>query len=346
VISSVLIFLSLINAFANGVYSIQTTVDPVVFDGDTAIRIASSHPDEPSLAIAGASGLYASEDGGWSKIGPAPPDGEIAWAGGDSGLMLAGDHAPCMRGGPPSDLFRSSDGGASWSAVDGVTEVRPLAIWEKPAIALGASCPGLQVSRDDGVSWSLVPGIEQGWELTAFAEIPQADGGPVVLVGLTGEGGTTYLRSIDFSDPATPVVSSELRIYYALGGLAGFDDTYVLAAIDGVWISDDAGSVWERSAVGLEEVVLEQDPAQSGFPEDLDPRNFGLFAAVILSGEKPGMAVGSVDGLYVRWDDRELWTKVDGTAGRVHQIAASADASLIVYATDEGVFQVDIADSP
>jgi hypothetical protein len=230
--------------------------------------------------------------------------------------------------------------------VVGVADFRPLAIWPDTGLALASSCPGLQMSGDGGVTWSLVPGIDPGWDLTSFAGIPQDDGsGPVVLVGLTGEGGTSYLHRVDFTDPAAPVVSDSLREYYAIGGLTGSGDTYVLAAMDGVWISNDTGVTWERSATGLEGVVLERDPLVYGLPQDMAPNEFGLFSAALLPGERPGMVVGSVDGIYVSFADGDSWMKVDGTSGQVNQIAVAADGSLLVYATDEGVFQVDITAS-
>lgn len=322
---------------------------PIVIDGDPVTRIVKSHPGAETVEVAGESGLYRFDGGAWVRAAPPPPppEGEIVSDGSGVGLMLAGDHAPCMRGGPGTPLQRSDDGGATWDPVAGAPDLRPLAIWAGTGLALAASCPGPQLSSDGGQSWAPLDGIEPGWELTSLAEIPQSDDrGPVVLVGLTGEGGTSYLRSIDLTDPAAPVVSEDLRMYYAIGGLAGFDDTFVLAAIDGVWLSDDAGMSWERSAEGLEDVVLERDPAEFGFPADIDPSAYGLFSATILPGERTGIAVGSVDGLFIRFDGRDTWSKIEGSTGRVEQVGTSADGSLVVYATDQGVFQVDIPVKP
>ncbi|CAN5777389.1 hypothetical protein BH24CHL3_BH24CHL3_09590 [soil metagenome] len=346
-IASVLFMvLTLVVALVQDGYTTQASVGPIVVDGDTATRIVTTHPGDDSLVIAGASGLYANDGAGWSTIGPVPPSGHIAANGDGAALLLAGDHSHCMLGGPGTSLHRSDDGGQTWTPVPGSLDYRPIAIWAEPAIALASSCAGLQSSFDGGLTWSPLAGIEPGWDFTAFAEIPQADGsGPLVLVGLTSEGGTSYLRSIDLSDPLAPVVSADLRMYYGLGGLTGADDTWVLAAMDGVWTSEDSGTTWSRSAEGLESVVLEEDPAQFGFPEDLDPRGYGLFAATMLQGEQPGIVVGSVDGIYTSHADSGGWSRMDGTAGRVHEVAVSDHGGLLVYATDEGVFQVDFTAS-
>lgn len=340
--SVLVIVLTLAVALVQDDYTTQASVGPIVVDGDTATRIVATHPGNDSVMIAGASGLYANDGSGWATIGPVPPAGHIAATGDGAELLLAGDHSHCMLGGPGTPLHRSDDAGQTWAPVPGSLDFRPIAIWAEPAIALASSCAGLQMSFDGGMTWSPLPGIEPGWDLTAFAEIPQSDGsGPFVLVGLTSEGGTSYLRSIDLSDPLAPVVSADLRMYYGLGGLTGADDTRVLAAMDGVWTSEDQGSTWSRSAEGLESVVLEQDPAQFGFPEDLDPRGYGLFTASLLQMEPPGIVVGSVDGLYTSHAVGGGWSRMDGTAGRVHEIAVSDHGSLLVYATDDGVFQVD-----
>jgi len=346
IISIVASVLSLILMLAQGAHTVQAAVDPIEIDGDTASRIVASPAGTNTLRVAGEDGLYESTESGWSRVAPSPPPGKLVGGDAESGLMMAGDHEPCGRGGSSVALHRSTDDGQTWSAVDGATGYRPLAIWPERGLALASSCLGLHVSRDGGLTWNPVEGIEPGWEVTSFAAVPQVDeGGPVVLVGLTGEGGTSYLRSIDFTDPAAPVVSGDLRTYYAIGGLAGEDDTYVLAAMDGVWISEDAGASWERSAEGLQDVVLERDPAEFGFPADLDPSRYGLFSAAMLPGERPGIVVGSVDGLYISYEDSPGWSRIEGTSRRVNEIVVCGDGTLLLYATDEGVFQADFSTS-
>lgn len=345
IVTIVATVISLIVALVQDAHTVQVAAGPIVVDGDQITRIVSSSAGSEQLLVAGESGLYRHSGAAWEKVAPAPPAGQVVSAEVGSGLLLAGDHEACMRGGPAVPLQRSTDGGATWTPVEGATGFRPLAIWSELELALASSCLGLHLSRDAGVSWAPVSGIEPGWEVTSFAEVPQPDGrGPVVLVGLTGEGGTSYLRSVDFFDPA-PAVSGDLRAYYAIGGLAGEGDTYVLAAMDGVWVTEDAGTTWERSAEGLQDVVLERDPAEFGFPADLDPSAYGLFSVVLLPGERPGVIVGSVDGLYVSYEDAPGWTRIKGASGKVTEIAVSGDGTLLLYATEEGIFRIDLQTS-
>jgi hypothetical protein len=130
-------------------------------------------------------------------------------------------------------------------------------------------------------------------------------------------------------------------MYYAVGGLAGIDHTFVLAAMDGAWISTDAGATWERSAEGLDGIVLEQDPADSGLPVDVDPREVGLTTVVMLPDG--GLLAGSADGLFVGSVEGGEWTKLDGTAGRVDQLAVSRDGATALYRANDVVREVPIA---
>jgi hypothetical protein len=305
-------------------------------------RIVSTLPGSETLAVAEGDSLHISTGDGWESRSVTLPEGELAMSGGDPATLLAGDKAECMRGGPGRPLHRSVDGGMTWEPIAGSPEIQPLAIWAADGLAIGASCTGLELSVDGGQTWDVLPGIDPGWDVTAFSVVPQSDDtGPLVLVGLTGEGGTSYLHSIDLSDPAAAVVSDQLRMYYAIGGLAGVDDTFVLAAMDGAWISTDAGATWERSADGLEGIVLEQDPAEHGLPVDVDPREAGLTSVVVLPDG--GLLAGSADGLYAGAVEGGAWTKVDGTAGRVDQLAVSADGTTALYRADEVVREVAIA---
>jgi len=342
--SIVVSFLLLFVAFGQDRSASFSSAGPIDVEGDTASRIVASLAGDDTLLVAGDEGLYERTESGWSMIAPAPPPGELVSGGAGSGLLLAGDHEPCGRGGSSLVLQRSTDGGETWQAVDGAAGYRPLAIWPDRGLALASSCLGLHLSHDAGLTWGPVAGIEPGWEITAFAAVPRAgDNGPVVLVSLTGEGGTSYLRSIDFSDPSMPMVSPDLRTYYAIGGLAGEGDTFVLAAMDGVWVSEDAGATWERSADGLDTVVLERDPAEFGFPPDLDPSAYGLTSVVFFPGETIDLLAGSVDGLYSRSVETGEWSHIGGTSGRVTGLLVANDGSLVVYETDEGVSQVKIS---
>ncbi len=298
------------------------TATAIAVDGDALTRIVTTTRTDVPLMAAGTAGLYRLDADSWSRIADAPPAGQIVSDGSDPGLLLAGDSASCMAGGPPVDLQRSGDGGHTWTVVSNAIGIRPLAIWNASALALGASCSGIHLSTDQGQTWAVMPGVDPGWDVTSFADVSGAGEGPIVLVGLTGEGGTSSVHRIDLSDPAAPLVSGPLREYFGIGGLAGAGDTWLLAAMDGAWITTDAGVTWTRSSDGLEGIVLERDPLVDGLPQDLDPNQVGLYSALLLPGTSDGFVAGSADGLYMKPAGDSTWAKVDGTAGKIDQVVA------------------------
>lgn len=318
-------------------------VTAISIEGDAAIRVATSTPEAMVQIVAGTDGLYRRAPGeDWVQTGDAPGAGDIIFAAGEPDLALTGDHAPCLRGGESTELMRTEDGGATWNVVEGVADVRPLAIWSDTGVALGSSCAGFMLSTDRGLTWSETEGAEPGFEITAFTVVSEPSGsdGPVVLFGETSEGGSSRLRQMDLGDPAAPVVSDGLRDYYALAGLAASGDTFVMAELDGVWISTDTGATWNRSAEGLEDVVLEGDPAQVGLPADVDINQYGLYSVAFLPTADRGLIVGSANGLYMTEALDGAWTRIDGVAGQVDRVVIADGDGRVLAVVDDAVFDV------
>jgi hypothetical protein len=317
----------------------------ISIDGETVTRIAESTPEATAQVVAGPDSLFRRGMGeDWVRTGDAPGAGKIVFAATDLDLAINGDHAPCLRGGESTELTRTEDGGTTWTVVQGVMDVRPLALWANTGIALGSSCSGFMLSLDNGITWSAIEAAEPGFEITAFTVVADLEGsaGPVVLFGETSEGGSSRLRQMDLTDPAAPVVSDGLRTYYGFAGLAAMDRTVVIAAIDGVWISTDAGANWQRSAEGLEDVVLEQDPAQVGLPADVDFNQIGLFSVAFLAGSESGLVVGSTKGLYLSDTLDGPWTDVEGTDGRIDLVEVNDGDDRVLIASEDAVFEVTL----
>lgn len=324
----------------------ETGATVVSIDGDAAMRIATSMPDATVQIVAGDAGLYrrgAGED--WTRTGDAPSDnGAIVFAADDPDLALSGDHAPCLRGGDAIQLTRTADGGQTWTLVDGATDIRPLAVWAESGVAIGSSCSGFMLSTDRGMTWSGMNVVEPGFEITAFAVVAEPEGtdGPVVLFGETSEGGSSQFRTLNLAEPTAPVVSGALRDYYGVAGLCGSGALYVIAAIDGVWLSTDAGLTWTRTAEGLETVVLEDDPAQVGIPADVAMDQVGLLAIAFLPGNDGGLAVGSANGLLVSRAPGEAWTSAGEVKGRVDQVVASEGDNRLLLRSNDAVLETTL----
>jgi hypothetical protein len=133
-----------------------------------------------------------------------------------------------------------------------------------------------------------------GLEVTAFSVIE--GGNHEVLVGLTGEGGTGRLYTVDLGNPAQPVVSDPLLEYYGLAATAGTVDTYYLASISGLSVSTDGGQTWQVQRDGLEAVTVEADPVTNGLPVDFAADTYGLYAIQLLNGQPK--VLGAQDGVY------------------------------------------------
>jgi len=316
----------------------------LTIDGDVANRIAHSSPGATSQIVLGQS-VYIREAGaGWSRIGDAPGSGSVVFAADDTDLLLSGDHPPCLRGSASTALERSENGGKSWETIEGTEGVRPLVVWRESGIALGATCSGMMLSPDAGRTWARLAAIDPGYEITAFAAIATDDGKdvPLALFGMTSEGGTSRLYRLDLNDPASPVLSEPLREYWAIGGIAARGDTYVLAAADGVWVSDDAGRSWNRSADGLEDVVLEGDPGEVGLPVDIQPESFGLFAVAFLDDDGAALALGSANGLYTAARPSGPWSLVDGTTHRIDHLSIMPGDNHLLYSAEDQVLEVEV----
>jgi len=316
----------------------------LTIDGDKVNRIAHSSPGSKSQIVLG-QGVYIREAGGdWTRTGTAPELGSVVFAADDTDLLLSGAHPPCLRGGASTALERSENGGESWEMVEGAEGVRPLVVWRESGIALGATCAGMMLSTDAGQTWANLAAIEPGYEITAFAAISADDGKdvPVVLFGMTSEGGTSRLYRLDLNDPLSPVLSEPLREYWAIGGIAARGDTYVLAAADGVWVSEDAGQSWNRSADGLEDVVLEGDPSKVGLPVDVQPETFGLYSVAFLEDDGPALATGSADGLYTAANLTGPWSLVDGTAHRIGHLSVIPGDTCLLYSVGDTVFEASL----
>lgn len=321
----------------------QAGPEALTIDGDTAVRIGASTPDATVQVVAGTDGVYRREAGGdWRRTGASPVAGRIVFAASEPDLALNGDHARCLRGGESTPLSRTEDGGATWTVVEGVTDVRPLAIWADTGVVLGSSCDGFLISLDRGLTWSPIDGAEPGFEITAFAVVAEPSGTPVILFGETSEGGSSRLRRLDLADPGAPLVSGSLREYYGLAGLAASGDAYAIAAIDGVWISSNAGATWRRSAEGLEEVVLAEDPVEAGLPADVAMDEIGLFAIAFLAGPDDGLVVGTAKGVYARKSLDGAWHGVEGLQGRIDQVVITMGDDRLLLTSNDTVYEITL----
>jgi photosystem II stability/assembly factor-like uncharacterized protein len=173
--------------------------------------------------------VIATDDGGmsWHVTGLQMPAAPGAYAFAASGQCLTSDHghrAWFGSGGAEASVFRSDDGGSSWTKAPTPMLFGPTAgingiafNGQQRGIAVGgdfllptASPDAFARSFDGGSSWSLVPGAPQEYR----SGVTWVDGHTAIAVGLSGSDvstdfGATWQRfdsgSLDTVDCASPV---------------------------------------------------------------------------------------------------------------------------------------------
>lgn len=340
----------------------EMMLDPLTVDGRDVTRYVSNPVTgvagyvevEERLYWSGQNGVWAETGspvagdamnpndprGTWTETGSLPEVETVIQDSADPDVLWAGTEPECYRGGgEPTPLTRSGDAGATWTESGG-TDLAPLASWSDSGIVLARGCPGLHVSIDDGATFRTLDDLTLGMQITSFAMESAPDGaesGPVVLVGLTGEGGTSYLYRVDLIDPAQPVVTDLAFMWYAISPIEVDDDgTILVAASHGLLISDDEGESWERFRDGLESTTLEADPLVE-FPADLEPGSFG-FGALVVHGDQ--VFVAGVDGVYALHSGDDSWARIATSDELITGLALSADGMTMLCQTEGGVFEL------
>jgi photosystem II stability/assembly factor-like uncharacterized protein len=175
-------------------------------------------PGGQTLWVAGHMVLAKSVDGGktWSDVRPGGLPGlDVHGFGADPRHPRTLYAAIAGRG-----LYRSTDGGSSFSAVskDVGPAVMALAVMPDGRILAGDMQKGLMVSRDGGKTWALNLRAQlMGLALNPADPKRVLASGPGVL--LSTNGGSSWKKVLDISDGSGPVAWSRTnpKIAYAVG---------------------------------------------------------------------------------------------------------------------------------
>ena len=312
--------------------------EPVPFeiDGQPVTGIAVEPVTGEARYAAVTSALYRTDGAGdWQPSGTSMNLASMIVDTRSPDVIWGGTGQECYRGGGEAvPLMKSVDGGATWTE-SGRTGLVPLASWVDTGTVIAHDCSGLQVTRDGGATWVMPEGLPLGSQVTAFTvgSSPESAAGLTLLVGVTGEGGTSELYRVNLSDPDAMAVDGPLQTYFGFGSVAVEDEgAILLAAPQGVLRSEDRGETWTVLRDGLESTTLEQDPIEF-FPPDLEPGSFGL-PAIITVGE-PAYVAG-VDGVYQRAGDDQAWAKVTELDIEVASMAVEPGTTALLLQTAEG----------
>ncbi|KAB2964124.1 MAG: hypothetical protein F9K18_07820 [Thermoanaerobaculia bacterium] len=268
--------------------------------------------------------------GTWSALGP--PGGDVtdaAFSPADPGLALAGV-APSS--GLAGNLYRSTDGGATWAPVPALAGRSVYDVEFAPSGKVYvATMDSVWTSEDGGLAWTqLVLGIglndqvldvalDPSDPLVLWVGVGDAFGAQSMLVLRSPDGGVTWTNR---TPPLAAAISCQ-----AVAVRPGAPDT-VVAAFGGafgggqVWVSTDGGTSWQDRSSGL--------PA--------NPMRAAVFAGARLLVGGGQLFGGQNVGLFASDDLGVTWTPLhDGTwpLRVVSDVAVDPlDADVLLAATD------------
>lgn len=300
-------------------------------EGDDLECVAAS-PDAPNRVFVGTfeRGLVRSSDGGetFERLGPAfgavdlPPDPTAGAGANETGreddavmAVTISPHDPRVvyAGTEPSRIYRSSDGGDSWSQLEGLTDLPSAGEWFFPPRPYTHHVRWLSVDPFDPER--LYVGIEAG----AFVYTP--------------DGGETWHER----------PPNSRRDNHSLATHPKKDGRVYAAAGDGYAESDDGGRSWRRPQDGLEHRYC-----WSVAPDPGDPDRVLLSSA---HGPRTAHTASRADS-YVYRKRGDSWQRLEDRGlptgdGVVRTVFATTGEPEIVYAVNNrGVFRTpDFGDS-
>ena len=264
------------------------------------------------------------------SVAPLPAAGFRASGppGGDVRILAVDPERPGVVYAEASGLFRSADGGESWSRLPlAASPVAALAVLPGSGTLLAASGKELFRSLDGGASWShlstlpptwygfkasveefIVSGSETGtvWSLASQELYRSIDEGVSWELVPIDVGGRVYLRAYSLAiDPSTP------------------SSLYAVVGVSGVVRSLDRGAHWELVSTGLPASPFGIDAWSVAVDPNVPSRVYA------------GLAEGAV---YLSSDGGEHWTatgEIVGTHERIRRLSIDPVTSA-VFATDDG----------
>ena len=278
-------------------------------------------------------GVLKSEDGGTSwrsanrgltnlnlqdiAISPMSPDVALAAAG--------------VFGG----LFRTTDGGASWSAVGGSERVTSLAFLPDGSRLLAGDALGhVTTYRAPGATRGRVHALSPGDAVTVIATgaTPKSDD-TVFAATVSGrlfrsdDGGQSF-APLEHDLPDEEVRSLELSPDHARDATLWASTWH-----SGVFRSTDDGDTWEAMTDGL---TTDPSADEVGVP------HFRTLAAGVDSSGHHSLFVGGFDGIFRYDDGRGMWDSVETLSDYVAGLAVSpdfgADKTIAVTTYVKGAF--------
>jgi photosystem II stability/assembly factor-like uncharacterized protein len=282
----------------------------------TLARVAVAPSDERVVYLTSrGDGVLKSEDGG------------TTWQLASRGLtnlnlqeMTVSPVSPelALAAGGVGGLFRTTNGGESWSAVDSVTQASSMAFLpDGSRLVVGDSRGRVATSTNGGATWEAVLTLRDGDAITAIAAGTTPDSGAAVFAATASgrlfrsdDGGKSFVSSGE-GLPDEEVRSLELSPDHA-----GDATLWASTWDSGVFRSTDRGETWEPMTDGL---TTDRQADAVGVPQ------FRSLAAGIDARGQRSLFVGGFDGFF-RYDERRsTWESVETLSDYVAGLTVSPD---------------------
>jgi len=337
-------------------------------------------PTAPNVVYAGLEdfGVYKSVDAGttWTPIGPTVGAQklsvqDLAIDPGAPGTVYA---AGFLAGLTPSfGVYRSTDGGTSWSSTPLVALVRAIALDPaNPSALIAATRDGIGIwqSADGGATWQVANTGLANLTIGALATAPSAPG--TVYAGSAANG---VFRSNDGGATWSPTgFTGELGLFHSLAVDPSTPQVaYLGTPFDGVYKTVDGGTSWTQLSSTLPALIasLVVDPSNpavvyaGGFGGVARSANGGtswtlvnnglspIVTALVIDPSAPGTLYAATDplqgpftGVYKTTDGGGQWSQVNDGLPAFAQMSVEAlaidpasPATLYAALEDGGVYK-------
>jgi photosystem II stability/assembly factor-like uncharacterized protein/tetratricopeptide (TPR) repeat protein len=320
-------------------------------------------PDDPQVILVGSQDILLSTDGGqtWEERSSGLGAGRIepTFDPSDSSVLYLEDRRP-------GKLYRSTDGGRSWSSLD--VPGGDLALDSAGELLYRLSDEDLVRSSDRGLSWGMVPCPMDG-EVRAIAAHPRQsqwvyvtyNRGYPPYVFLSKDAGNSWIGAQGMES------ISDGRLYF---DHEDADVVYVFGDMD-AFRSEDGGETWERCgsaadwysrsnsrlvvdprdsshlilATRGEGVSVSQDACQSWQFSNKGLGSLFLNTIVYDPNNPDTLYAGGDSGAYISFNGGVSWSEInDGLLGAtiVYSIAVDpVDPSNVYAATPYGIFKLE-----
>ncbi len=276
----------------------------LVVNGYPATRLIADFrtPDRYATSFAGLHRKIGYND--WVLVNNAAPRPEFVYSPVNSSLIWAGLVPMCLAGGPDEPMYKSSDGGRTWTELPAGRNLQPVVAHPTDPFKVYAfGCDGVYLTRDGGATWehqdsdlwglyfvSDIAAVDPNWTTVFASGVSEGGGG---MVARSTNGGQTWQQVTPLSediwwitdvwvDPTNPS-----RVYFV--------------EPKGVWRSLDGGNSWQRFTAGLED-VLYQDGRE----------DYGLLEIQSRLDDPSHLYLGTAAGLYESLDYGAHWQKLSG----------------------------------